>query len=383
MRRDVLLAVFLTAAGASPCLAAAKLELTDGRLVEGRSVKLQGDEYVLEIDDAHTLTFPAELVKELRLVDDEVPAPTAFRPPAPEVKTSPLRAIRPLVAEEQTKKIGAPSTFRPDPVKPTDTGTNYWKMDPSQHYWARAKWSPSPISPYWTPVSAFDARKDVLAPSYSKWMTTRFDGTWWPTDAYTNLSQAPVDLEVAAAPEPAQPTAGTQTPYPASKTPQDEIRRAKEYLEASRAAAGSLDKLPLLRADREAREVTIRRGYEAALNANREAHGPAKLVLLDSRETLERISKTAPDHCPLGSFRRRSEIDRAAKSFEEPEVARRPAAEEVSFETWSAAGGEIVRWTVRTTEYGKQSIRTSPIARHVGLHDEPAETPQAPSGYTP
>ena len=98
--------------------------------------------------------------------------------------------------------------------------------------------------------------------------------------------------------------------------------------------------------------------------------GPSKgsLVLLATRRDVEVLAaRSAPD-CSVAP----SEREKAAKAVERrlsaPRVSRTKQGEAVGFFTWSSAGGNVARHTVRIAADGQVSIETETLASHVGPH---------------
>ena len=91
--------LLLLALDATAVQAGAELVLKDGRTISGTEVRRQGTNYNLTLEDGQVLTFPIELVRELRLAEEgplqPPPAPTAMRSEGPEVLAGPPDPVEP------------------------------------------------------------------------------------------------------------------------------------------------------------------------------------------------------------------------------------------------------------------------------------------------
>jgi hypothetical protein len=186
----------------------AELVLRDGRVLEGVDVRRDGQVYVLELESGERLTFPVELVDEVRLTGDEkvkedqlrpgfrnagpetlsgAPpdenAPTGLREGEPQTLAG--REVRPPRPSEQTEALGEPAQFQKGIVDPEWRPETDWNMDPhEQNNFAPSEWAEGPVDPNWTPESAFDANKDVMEPSRSEWRENIVENSWEPTDGF-------------------------------------------------------------------------------------------------------------------------------------------------------------------------------------------------------
>lgn len=178
-----------TGIGSPHAIAGASLRTTDGRLLEGREVRQEGDVYLLVLEGGSVIPIPTALVSEVNLGSDEKGAapPPPAEPPAPpgmtyaEPQTLAGRPVTPPIPREQLAVFGGPARFQPDIVK-SNLGPSYWILDPAQDNWNPAKWVKAPIDSTWHPTSAFDPSKDVLANSRSTWQASPIDPTWVPQD---------------------------------------------------------------------------------------------------------------------------------------------------------------------------------------------------------
>ncbi len=165
-RELALLAALLATAVA---MGGAELVLLDGRVVRGESVKRDGDVYVLATESGD-VTMPADLVDRVKL--------------SGEGETLAGIPVTPPTTEEQLRVLGKAAEFQKGAIDPTWTPTS--AFDPGKDVLAdgRSTWQKAPIDPTWIPVSAFDPSKDVLADSRSTWQKAPIDSTWTPTDGF-------------------------------------------------------------------------------------------------------------------------------------------------------------------------------------------------------
>jgi hypothetical protein len=191
-----------------------ELVLIDGRVLSGREVRREGDEYVLTLESGDEISLPTQLVESVRLIgkkeEPEQPDEDEFMQTHPGLRTagpealggvspppgpSGLRSEGPqqLAGDpvsrpsrsEQLEVFGEPAEFRKDIVDNSWTPTTDWNMDPeTQNNWAPSKWAEDIVDPSWEPESAFDADADVLADSESTWQKGTFDSSWKPTDGF-------------------------------------------------------------------------------------------------------------------------------------------------------------------------------------------------------
>ncbi|MDH3626743.1 MAG: hypothetical protein OES25_03710 [Acidobacteriota bacterium] len=163
------------------------LELVDGRKLHGIAVRRDGGVFILTLESRTELAFPVELVRAVHVGDSDPPstAPTGMRVAEPETLAGPtISAPR---TEDQLAVLGKPATFQKGVIDSRWTPSTDWNMDPhTQNNFNPSTWSQSPIDPTWEPTSAFDANKDVLAKSRSKFRPSIIDSTWTPTDAFAD-----------------------------------------------------------------------------------------------------------------------------------------------------------------------------------------------------
>ena len=187
----------------------AELVLLDGRVLRGTTARREAENYVLTLPGGEEVTFPAGLVKEVRLVAarSEKPAdappdppgirraeaqelsgrrpegPTGLRSEAPRTLAGP--EVEPPSPSQQTAVFGEPARFQRDIVKNDWQPTTDWNMDPeTQNNFAPSKWADSVVDSSWEPQSAWDTDTDVLESSRSTWSKSIIDSSWTPTDGF-------------------------------------------------------------------------------------------------------------------------------------------------------------------------------------------------------
>lgn len=181
-----LLLAALALAGGPPLAGGAYLTLVDGRRLEGREVRRDGDVYLLVIEGGAVVPVPSELVAEVGLTaeaeaeKDEAP-PSGLREAEPQ-QLAGVQVEAPRT-EQQLAALGKPSRFQEDAVK-SGLRPSYWVMDPSQARGNPSTWSKGPVDSSWHPESAFDSEKDVLAGSKSTFQKSIVDSSWKPKDGF-------------------------------------------------------------------------------------------------------------------------------------------------------------------------------------------------------
>lgn len=192
----MLAAILGTRVGVPPA-SGASLRLTDGRVLEGRDVRREGDLYILVLEGDTVVPIPASLVAEVGISASPQPAPVPppTSPPVPgltypEPQTLAGVPVTPPITSEQLAVFGEPAKFQQDIVRSTLEPT-YWVMDPAQNNWNPSKWAKAPTDPNWQPTSAYDMNKDVLADSRSNWAKAPTDSTWVPQDGFKKSSSWP------------------------------------------------------------------------------------------------------------------------------------------------------------------------------------------------
>lgn len=165
-------------------LAQPSLVLTDGQTIKGNEIKRQGDTYFVTMEDGNTATFPVALVKEIKLVDDPRPnPPPGFDFTPPRTLAGPVKQHS-QDPKDQLRVLGPPSRWTPNIIDPTWTPISAY--DPNKDVLAasRSTWAKSAIDTTWTPKSAYDYNKDVFALTRATWAKNVIDTTWEPTDSW-------------------------------------------------------------------------------------------------------------------------------------------------------------------------------------------------------
>jgi len=206
--------VVLFALATLPVRGQTELELIDGRVLTGTSVRRDGGYYILKLESGEEITFPAELVKTVRLNAEPEEDPGHLSGPAPppipglvrgEAQTlagsappegptgmvsgdpqqlagERVQAPRP---SEQLEVFGEPAKFQKGIVDNSWTPSTDWNMDPEeQNNWAPSKWAEDIVDHSWEPTSAWNADDDVMKSSQSTWQKGSFDSSWTPTDGF-------------------------------------------------------------------------------------------------------------------------------------------------------------------------------------------------------
>lgn len=173
-----------------PAVAGAFVRLTDGRTLEGESVRREGDVYLLQLPGGNVITLPVGTVAEVGLKgapEPPPPAPSLAGPPTglTAVPAGSLAGpeVRPSTPADQLAVFGEPAKFAQSPVV-SGFAPQMWEMDPAENNWNPSKWAKSPTDPNWQPTSAFDTSKDVLEASRSQWAQAPTDSSWQPTDGF-------------------------------------------------------------------------------------------------------------------------------------------------------------------------------------------------------
>ena len=165
--------------------AEAVLTLTDGRTFEGKSVRRDGDLYLLELPSGDVVSLPVAIVETVGLKSP----PRSATPPAPQpgvqVGDAQVLAGQPVAPPstgDQLAVLGKPSEFQGDPVR-SNYRDNTWQMDPSQHNWAPSTWAKDVVDTHWEPTSGFKD-EDVLEGSRSEFAKSPINNSWQPTDGF-------------------------------------------------------------------------------------------------------------------------------------------------------------------------------------------------------
>lgn len=212
MRSIFGIAVLVTIVGwTSPVVADAELLLTDGTVLKGVEVRLEGGFYLLELDSGEVAAIPSALVRELHLLDlrateegTTVGVASDVARPAPQqdplsrfVETRPGwrrgapqdlagAAWRIHDAAEQTAVFGQPARFQqglPFRFKPVHA----WDRSNDVLGGNRSTWQRPILDPVWKPTPAFDPRSDVLAASRSTWPRAPRARYWNPSNSFSRL----------------------------------------------------------------------------------------------------------------------------------------------------------------------------------------------------
>jgi hypothetical protein len=166
-----------------PALAGASIILTDGQVIKGTELSRDGDSYVMTMEGGNKSTFPAALVKEIRLEDD-APKPS---PPFDFTKPKTLAGPAKLPSQDpkdQLKVLGPPTRWSKSALDTTWEPKDAY--DPSKDVLAgsRSTWAKNAVDTMWTPTDAYASSKDVWARSHSTWTKDVVDTTWTPTDGW-------------------------------------------------------------------------------------------------------------------------------------------------------------------------------------------------------
>jgi hypothetical protein len=173
--------------GSLPSSSGASLRLTDGRVLEGRDVRLDGDLYLLELEGGSVVPVPVALVAAVGVGGGPKPQPPppGAAPGLTQGEPQQLAGtpVRPSMPQEQLAVFGEPAKFQQDVVH-SSFQPSYWVPDRAQNNFNPSKWAKSPTDPNWQPTSAFDPKKDVLAESRSTWQKAPTDSAWAPQDGF-------------------------------------------------------------------------------------------------------------------------------------------------------------------------------------------------------
>ena len=177
-----LAAILLATAAAQ----ASSIVLTDGQVINGTSVERKGDAYLVTMDGGNTVSFPAALVKEVKLDAPAPPeAPPGFDYSGPKTLAGPTPAERASQhPRDQLKVLGPPAQWTKDIIDPTWVPTNAFDPEKDVLAGSRSTWSKSAVDTTWYPTSGLDMKSDVFAKSRSTWTASVVDTTWKPTDGF-------------------------------------------------------------------------------------------------------------------------------------------------------------------------------------------------------
>ena len=218
-RRLPILAVLSAALACLPALSGATLVLTDGQVIKGTELARDGDSYVMTMDAGTKATFPAALVKEIRLEDDapKPPAPFDFTKPKTLAGPSKLPSQDP---KDQFKVLGPPTRWSKSAVDTTWAPKDAYDPNKDVLAGSRSTWPKNVVDTTWTPTDAYANSKDVFARSHSTWAKDVVDTTWMPTDGWgfkplTWKNETPKTVYPISFPT----TASAETPAPSGPTP--------------------------------------------------------------------------------------------------------------------------------------------------------------------
>jgi hypothetical protein len=176
----ILLLAFLLVLATVPVLGQTELELVDGRVLTGTSVRKEGSEYILKLENGSEIAFPVELVRAVRLVVKGSPYTESDTPQ--QLAGPPVHVPQ---QAEQLAVFGEPSRFAEDIIDPSWTPTSDWNMDPEeQNNFAPSTWAEDIVDSSWEPSSDWNAGDDVLKSGRSTWQKGSIDSSWTPTSGF-------------------------------------------------------------------------------------------------------------------------------------------------------------------------------------------------------
>jgi hypothetical protein len=171
---------FILVLATLPVRGQTELELVDGRVLTGTSVRKEGSEYILKLESGSEIAFPVELVRAVRLVVQGSPYTESDTPQ--QLAGEPVHAPR---QAEQLKVFGEPSKFAADIIDNSWTPSTDWDMDPTkQNNFAPSTWAEDIVDSSWEPRSDWNAGDDVLKSGRSTWQKGSIDSSWTPTSGF-------------------------------------------------------------------------------------------------------------------------------------------------------------------------------------------------------
>lgn len=177
--------VLLAAVLASPVLAGAEMTLKDGTVLSGTDLELKGDVYVLRTSSDAALSIPWQLVTRVRLIGDDVPAPSGIRFTHAQQLAG---AKDPPATPGYREQLGAfgrpPSRFPQAPVQDRWYPSSDIGEDTDVTEFNPARWYQPPIDPIFTPRSAFSKADDRTEFNPARWYRAPMDSTWRPVDGF-------------------------------------------------------------------------------------------------------------------------------------------------------------------------------------------------------
>ena len=160
------------------------LVLTDGQTIKGNEIERRGDTFFVVMEDGNTATFPAALVKEIKLVDDPRPTPPPGFDYAPAKTIAGPTKRHSQDPKDQLKALGPPTRWTPNVIDPTWVPISAFDPDKDVLAASRSTWAKSAVDTTWIPKSAYDQYKDVFAGSRATWAKNLIDTTWEPRDGW-------------------------------------------------------------------------------------------------------------------------------------------------------------------------------------------------------
>ena len=191
-----------------PALAGARLWLTDGRELEGRSIEREGALYLLHLESGETVALPVELVD--RIEEDAGTEPDPTLDPTPEEEPLPrtdhltdeeramARALRsnlaplpaPVRLNRQMDAFGNPGArFVRGTADPDWTPTSPWEAKPELEAFDPADWFRSPRSPHWEPESEYTSQSDKTDVRPAGWYLAPQRSGFAPTDGFRSSDE--------------------------------------------------------------------------------------------------------------------------------------------------------------------------------------------------
>ncbi len=171
---------FILVLATLPVRGQTELELVDGRVLTGTSVRKEGSEYILKLKNGTEIAFPVELVRAVRLVVKGSPYTESDTPQ--QLAGAPAHVPQ---QAEQLAVFGEPSRFAEDIIDPSWMPTSDWNMDPEeQNNFAPSTWAEDIVDSSWEPSSDWNAGDDVLKSGRSTWQKGSIDSSWTPTSGF-------------------------------------------------------------------------------------------------------------------------------------------------------------------------------------------------------
>lgn len=181
MRRATLALLAVLVPAAAPIFADAKLVLSNGAVLSGKSVVRKDDLFLLEWADGSIVTVPAELVKEMQLLEGKEP-PTGLTFSSPRSLAGPAWAGKTPPFREQIAAFRARPYVPPlPPVDPVWRPTSGFRSNEGASALAPVRWVAAPIDPAWRPRSGFRGEAGLRP---TRWFTVALDPTWEPRDSW-------------------------------------------------------------------------------------------------------------------------------------------------------------------------------------------------------